>query len=115
MEIGDEGVDGEESMTRPDYEVGFPRTRGEAFAPNRSLQCPHRGRTDSDDPVALFSGPRVGIGGLLRNVERFGRNPMVVDVLCVDSREGARADVEHDLVDLDAFFSDALEEGLGEM
>jgi hypothetical protein len=40
---------------------------------------------------------------------------MVVDVLRVDSRECARADVEHDLVDLDALFSDAVEEGLGEV
>lgn len=102
-------------MTRPDYEVGFPLTRGEAVATNRSLQCPHRGRTDSDDAVALFSRPRVGIGGLLGNLERFGWDSMVVDVVRVDSRECARADVEHDLVDPDALFSDAVEQGLGEV
>ena len=51
----------------------------------------------------------------MRNVERFGWNPVIVDVLRVDSCECAGPDVEHDFVHLDALFSKAVEQGLGEV
>lgn len=115
VEVGDECVYGQESMARPDHQARLPRTRGEAVAADRGFEGPHRGRTDGDDPISLFSCSRVGVGGLLGYVEWLGWNPVVVDVIRVDARECAGADVEHDLVDGNPLFSDAIEQGLREV
>lgn len=115
VEVGHQGVYRDKRVAGADDEVGLAGAGPQFSVPEGALEGSHGGGADGDHAVPVPSGERVCCGSVLGNEERFGRHAMIRDVLRVDAREGARADVEHDFVNVDALLPKPVHHAFGEV
>jgi hypothetical protein len=102
-------------VTRPDDQIGLAGASDQAPLPGDAFKGPNRGRAHRDDPMSLRSRVCVRLGGLLRNFEPLGQDPMVGDLLGVDPGERPRAHVKEDLADRDPAITKPAEQAFREV
>ena len=100
VEIGDESVNDFEFEAWEDENVVFAFGFA-GFAPE--FESARDGGADSDDAVAGGFGLFDGSDGFFWDVEPFGMHVVFFDFIAADWQEGAEADVEGEILNLDAF------------
>ena len=115
MKVGQEGVHHPERIARGDVEARRAVERTHAAVGGRALQRPRRRRTDRDDPAAVGSRPVHGVGHARGDDHPLRRQDVVLELLCLDRAKRARADVERELVDLDAATPERVQDAGSEM
>ncbi len=97
VEVGEQGVDGDEAVWRRDEQGGAAFARAhDAVLARGGLEGAHHGGPDGDDRTPF--GPRGGdgLGRLLRDVPPLFVHRVVFEPLDLDRREGAGPDVQGD-------------------
>ena len=99
MKIRHQGVNRLKPVAGANDEIRLTGPRGQPTLIDHTFQGSDGGRTHGNDAMASGPGGGVSLGGFFRHKDLLGLNPMIGDVLDVNSSERAGANVEHDFVD----------------
>lgn len=106
VEVGEEGVDDLEFVSRIYENVGFAER---LFCVGKMLESATDGRAESDNFAARFFCGINGGESVCGNIVMLGMHLVVFDAVGADRKESAEADMESEVFYLDAFFAQTSE------